>query len=348
MSRFNRRHSTLAVLLLFISLAGAMLPRISAQPADSISTMQDDEVVRVETDLTNILFTAIDKDKRFVTTLQREDVRVFENDVSQEIFTFQRETDVTLSLVILIDTSRSQKDTLPEEKAAARAFVDSVIRPDKDQAAIISFSGKPTIEQSLTGDLSSLRSGIDRVTIKLPPDEEEGGRVATPQDLSDPNYDDTLGYTAIWDALSFTTNEVLSKAPERTRRSIILLSDGSDTYSRVKRSEAIERAIKANVFIYCIGIGEYENDIEKDTLRKVSEKTGGSAFFPEDETILRESFKQLEQELRSQYLLAYTPSNAARDGSYRRLRLEIVNPDLRKRKLRLLFRQGYYAKQAGR
>jgi Ca-activated chloride channel family protein len=326
------------VVVLLISICCTLLP-VGAQ---------DDDVVRVETDLTNILFTAIDKDKRFVTTLQREDVRVFENDAVQEIFTFQRETDLPLSLVVLIDTSRSQKEVLPDEKLAARAFVDSVIRPDKDQAAIISFTGKPTIEQALTNDLESLRSGIERVTIKLPPDEGVGGRIATPQDIADPNYDDTIGYTSIWDSLSFTAREVLTHTPDRTRRAIILLSDGDDTFSRIKREEAIDEAIKANVFIYSIGIGSADNGVEEDTLRKVSEKTGGKAFFPEDERELKAAFAQIEAELRSQYALAYTPSNRTRDGSYRRIRLEIVNAQLKKQKLRLLYRQGYYAKQAAK
>ncbi len=343
---FRIQQRATRTLLLFISLACALLLVAHAQQPQPDSSAQDeDDVVRVETDLTNILFTAIDKDRRFVTTLQKEDVRVFENDVPQEVFTFQRETDLPLSLVILIDTSRSQKDTLPEEKAAARTFVQSVIRPNKDQVAIISFTGKPTIEQALTNDPVNLFFGIDRVTIKLPPDEDIGGRIATPQDIAAKDYDPTLGYTAIWDALAFTVNDVLMHTPERTRRAIILLSDGSDTYSRVKKSEAIERAVKANTVIYSIGIGSQEFGIEKDTLRNVAQKTGGSAFFPENEAVLNASFKQLEQELRSQYLLAYTPSNSARDGSYRRVRLEILNPELRKRKLRLLYRQGYYARQ---
>ncbi|MBV9211484.1 MAG: VWA domain-containing protein, partial [Acidobacteria bacterium] len=309
---------------------------------------QDDEVVRVETDVTNILFTAIDKDKHFVTTLQKDDVRVFENDAPQQIFTFDRETNLPLSLAILIDTSWSQEDTLPDEKAAARAFVDAVIRPEKDQAAIVSFTGKATIEQALTGSLASLHQGIDKVIIIHPREPEEGGAVATPEERAEPDYDDSIGYTNIWDSLFFASNGILSHTPERTRRAIILLTDGKDTNSSLKKSEAIERAVKDNVVIYSIGIVGNEEGIEKDTLRKISEQTGGRAFFPEHEKDLSAAFKQIEQELRSQYLLAYTPANSARDGSYRRIRLEITNPDLRKRKLRLLYRQGYYARQAGK
>jgi VWFA-related protein len=334
--------------LLLILLAGLLVSRLPAQQQAPTPPQNDDDIVRVDTDLTNILFTAIDKDKRFVTTLQRADVRVLENDIEQQVFTFQRETDLPLSLVILIDTSRSQKDTLPEEKAAARAFVDSVVRPGKDQVAIISFTGRPTIEQAITSDPAALRRGIDKVTIKLPPDEEIGGRIAPPQIVANPDYDPTIGYTAIWDALHLAATDVLSQTPERTRRAIILLSDGSDTYSHVKKADAIDACIRANVVIYSIGIGSSEFGIEKDTMRNVAQRSGGSAFFPENEAVLSLAFKQLEDELRSQYLLAYTPSDATRDGSYRRVKLEIVNPELKKRKLRLLYRQGYYARQGAK
>jgi VWFA-related protein len=338
-----KRHAPAKALLLMVALTISAVPLATAQPKPSAAP-QDDDVLRVETDLTNILFTAIDKEKRFVTTLQRDDLRVLENNLPQEVFTFQRETDLPLSLVILIDTSKSQENTLDEEKAAARAFVASVIRPEKDQAAIISFTGTPTIEQSLTGDRASLREGIDRVTIKLPLGEDSGGRIATPQDIALEDTDPPIGSTAIWDALLFSVNDVLAHTRGRTRRAIILLSDGSDTYSRTKRAEAIDRAVKADVVIYSIGIGSDEYGIEKDTLRHVAQKSGGTAFFPENEALLSAAFKQLEEELRSQYLLAYTPSNGVRDGAFRKIRLEILNPELRKRKLRLLYRQGYYAR----
>ncbi len=347
MLRFHRRALFIA-LLLFITTACTMLFGAHAQqkPTPTAAAEQDDEVVRVETDLTNILFTAVDKDKRFVTTLQKDDMRVFENDAPQQIFTFERETNLPLSLAILIDTSWSQDETLPDEKAAARAFVDAVIRPDKDQAAIVSFTGKPTIEQTLTGNPASLRSGIDKVVIVHPRIKEDGGETATPEERADPDYDDSIGYTNIWDSVLFASDSILSQTPERTRRAIILLTDGNDTDSHIKKEEAIERAIKDNVVIYSIGIVGDRQGIKKDTLRKISEKTGGHAFFPEDEKDLSVAFKQIEQELRSQYLLAYSPTNSARDGSYRRIRIEIVNPELSKRKLRLLYRQGYYVRQA--
>ena len=319
------------------------------QPAsrddDDVTLQDDDDVVRVATDLTNILFTAVDKQKRFVTTLKREDIRVLEDGQPQEVFTFQRQTDLPLSLALVIDTSISEERTLPIEKSAASAFVDSVIRPDKDEVAVISFTGDSTLEQGLTGNVSRVRSAISRVEFVPPAGYIGGGQVAgTPPISGDPS---TAGSTAIWDAVWVTSDEVLAGTSDKTRRAIILLTDGEDTSSRKKMQEAIDRAVKADAVIYSIGIGdEYYGGVNEGVLKKVSERTGGRAFFPRDEQDLRAAFSQIQEELRSQYLVAYSPTNKNRDGSFRRVLVEVVNPELRKN-LRLTYRQGYFAKTPG-
>lgn len=340
------------------------LRRVNAEPAqpssettlqqtssnESATNAQDeDEVVRVNTDLTNILLTAIDKDRRFITSLRREDLRLTENGVAQEVSIFQRETELPLSLAILVDASESQIGVLADEKAAALAFLNAVIRPDKDQAAIVSFTGIPVLEQSLTNDPNRLQQAINRVEIVLPKDRDDDDEQAgTQSSVSQLDEEDAVGYTGIWDAIWGTTNEVLSQTHERTRRAVILLSDGDDTSSQTKKQEAIDFAVKHNVVVYSIGIRDSafpDGKLDKDALRKVSEKTGGRAFFPQNEAELRAAFTQIQNELRSQYLIAYSPSNKLRDGSYRQVRIEVVNPELRKQKLSLLYRQGYYAKK---
>ncbi len=307
--------------------------------------MQEDEVVRVETDLTNLLFTAVDKQKRFVTSLRQEDIRVVEDGVPQEIFTFARQTELPLSLAILIDTSISEERTLPAEKAAASAFIDSVLRPDKDEAAVISFTGDATLEQGLTGSATRIRRAIERVEF-VPPSGYIGGGVGaggTPP-ISGRNQS-LAGSTAIWDAIWVTSDEVLSGASDKTRRAIILLTDGVDSSSGKKMSEAVDRAVKADAVIYTIGIGdEMFGGVDEGSLKKVSERTGGRAFFPRDESELRAAFDQIQLELRSQYLVAYSPTNKNRDGSFRKVQIEITNPELRKQNLRLTYRQGYFAK----
>lgn len=309
----------------------------------SDSTEPEPEVVRVETNLVNTLFTAVDKDRHFITSLRAEDVRIFENDVAQATSLFERETDRPLSLAILIDTSASQVAVLPAEKSAARRFVDSVIRPNVDRAAVVSFTGMPKVEQGLTSDLTKLRRGIERVKIDLPPEKDE---------LSDEEEEllkrDPRGYTAIWDAMWMTIEKELANAPENTRRAIILLSDGDDTRSTIEKQDVIAFAIKSDVVIYSIGIRDSnfpEGKLDSGALRKISDRTGGRAFFPSQPGDLQLAFSQIDQELRSQYLIAYSPVNKNYDGSYRRIRIDVVNPDLRKNKPQLLYRQGYYARK---
>jgi Ca-activated chloride channel homolog len=319
-------------------------PTPKPTPKEDEVTLQDDEVVRVETDLTNMLFTAVDKQKRFFTDLKQEDIRVTEDGQPQEIFTFARQTDLPLSLAILVDTSISEERTLPIEKAAASSFVDAVLRPDKDEAAVISFTGESTLEQGLTGSAARVRRALDRVEFVPPSGYIGSGQVAGTPPISGTNQS-TQGSTAIWDAIWVTADEVLSETSDKTRRAIILLTDGHDSSSQKKMEAAIDRAVKADAVIYAIGIGdEYYGGVNKGTLRKVSERTGGRAFFPENESELRAAFAQIQLELRSQYLVAYSPTNRTKDGSFRRVQIEIVNPELRKQTLRLTYRQGYFAK----
>ena len=325
---------------------GSALPAPSPTPTPREEPAQDsDEVVRVETNLTSIFFTAADSNKRFINNLRKEDVRILEDGQPQEIFTFQQNLDLPLSIAILLDTSRSEERTLPDEKAAARAFVEAVMRPDKDEAAIVSFTGEVTLEQGFTGNLERIRRAIDRVEF-VPPSGYIGGGVVvggTPP-ISDTNQM-LAGSTAIWDAVWASSNDLLSVSADHTRRCIILLTDGEDTSSRMKIHEAIERAQKADALIYAVGIGDsYQGGVDEGSLRKVTEQTGGRAYFPRNERELRSAFVQIQRDLREQYLVAYSPSNKARDGSYRRIQIEVVDPELRKQKPKLNYRPGYFAK----
>lgn len=306
---------------------------------------ESDDVVRVETSLTNIFFTAADKHRRFVGHLKQDDIRILEDGKPQEIFTFQQNIDLPLSTAILIDTSRSEERTLPDEKIAARAFLEAVMRPGRDEASIVSFTGEVTLEQGFTGNLDRLRRAIDRVEF-VPPSGYIGGGVVVGGTPPISGQNQVLaGSTAIWDAVWATSNELLSDAAEETRRAIILLTDGEDTISQVKMHEAIERAQKADALIYTIGIGDsYNFGVNEGALRKISEQTGGRAYFPHSERELREAFAQIQRDLREQYLIAYSPSNKAHDGTYRRIQIELVNPELRKQNLKLTYRSGYFAR----
>jgi VWFA-related protein len=319
------------------------LPSPSPTPKDDAS-LDSDEVVRVETNLTNIFFTAADRNKRFISDLKKENIRVLEDGQPQEIFTFQRNIDLPLSIAILLDTSISEQRTLPDEKAAAQSFLEAVMRSQKDEAAILSFTGDVTLEQGFTGNIDRLRRAIDKVEFVAPSGYVGGNVVVGTPPISDVNRD-LAGSTAIWDAVWVCSHDLMGESADNTRRAIILLTDGVDTSSRLKMKEAIESAQKADVFIYAIGIGDsYEGGVEMGSLKKIAEQTGGRAYFPQSERELRSAFDQIQRDLREQYLLAYSPSNKTRDGSYRKIQIEVIDPELRKQNLKLNYRPGYFAR----
>ena len=155
--------STLISLLLAFSLYCSDTSKVVSQ-----THADQDDVIRVDTDLTNLLFTAVDKQNRYITTLKEEDLRLTEDGITQNIVTFQRETDRPLSLAFLVDVSGSEERTLPQEKAAARAFIETVLQSNKDQAAIIAFTGSAFLEQGLTRDVFGLYRALERVEVALP------------------------------------------------------------------------------------------------------------------------------------------------------------------------------------
>jgi VWFA-related protein len=316
-------------------------PSPTPTPTPTPTASPDEDVERIESDVTNVLLSATDDKRRFVTTLTADDVRLTEDGVAQQLTLFQRETDTPLSLVLLVDTSASQEKVMADERDAAEAFVRSVLRPGQDTASVLSFTGITRLDQPPTGDAAPLLSAIAGLKVEY----TEANPICRNEDTS--SVEEIRCHTAVWDAVALSVREVLSKTPETTRRAVILLSDGDDTISKLRIYQAVEYAVRNNTVVYSMGIrdrGFKYGEMRRDFLRVISESTGGRAFFPRNAQDLAASFSQIEQELRSQYLLSYTSTNRNRDGSLRKVRIEIINPRLRKQKLRLLYRQGYYAK----
>jgi Ca-activated chloride channel family protein len=317
-------------------------PTPSPIPAPTPTPADGEDVERIDTDLTNVLLSAMDKQRRFVTTLTATDVRLDENGVVQQISSFERETDAPLSLVILVDTSASQEKVLKDEQEAASAFVRSVLRPQRDTAAVLSFTGITRLEQTSTADADRLLSAIGALKVRYTEESPEC------QDPDSPPEVHLRCLTGVWDSVVLSINQVLSKTPEHTRRAIILLSDGDDTSSRVRIYQAVEYAVRNDTVVYAVGIRDKHfkfGEMRRDFLNDISDETGGRAFFPKTPADLAAAFAQIEQELRSQYLISYTSTNRVKDGVFRKVHIEVTNPTLRKQKLRLFYRQGYYAKR---
>lgn len=327
-----------------VEASNVLGPQPQATATPPVEDDEDGEIIKIDTEVVNILFTAQDRNRRLLTDLKQDDIRVIENGKEQEISAFTRQVDLPLSLAILVDLSVSQQRTLPEQKAAAMSFLETVIRPSKDEVAIVTFTGEATLEQGMTNNLVTLRRKIDQIKF-VPPSGYLGGGVTGGTPPISGRNQQIQGSTAIWDAIFATSDEVMGPAPERTRRAMILISDGVNTFGKKKLDDAVQAALRAEAIIYSIGIGDsFYSGVDKGSLNRVSERTGGRAYFPRDERELRDAFRQIQEEMRSQYLVAYEPSDQRRDGSYRTVEIQLVNQRLKDDKVKLTHRQGYFAK----
>lgn len=293
----------------------------------------EETTIRLGTQLVNVLFSVTDRQNRYLADLAKEEIEILENDQRQEIFTFRKEFDLPLTLAMLVDVSRSERYTLPLLKDAGGSFVDSVLRAGKDTAAVIRFEGEATVVQSLTTNPSRVRRGLEEISYIAPPPPSVFGGATPPI-----NGRSRQGGTSLWDSVSATCSGLLAGEPGR--KTIILLTDGQDTTSRMKIADAIDEALRAEVVIYSIGIGDSGfGGVNEGALKKLSESTGGRAVFPKRSRDLNEAFIELEQDMRQQYLLAYEPKNEASDGSFRKIEIRVAS----RKEVRIRHRRGYYA-----
>ena len=298
---------------------------------------EDELTLKFGAKLVNLLFSVQDKQNRYLNDLKQEDVQILEDGQLQEIFTFKRELDLPLTMAILVDVSGSERFTLPYLKEAGGRFVDSVVGAGKDTVAVLKFEGEATVMQELTSNPKRVRKALEDIAFNAPPPVSIYGGSTPPI-----NGGSRQGTTAIWDAVIATSADMLAREPGR--KTIILFTDGVDTSSRMKLDEAINEALRAEVVIYSIGIGDPGFDgVNEGALKKLSESTGGRAVFPDEARDLDKAFAQLEQDLRQQYLLAYEPKNEATDGGFRKLEIKVVKQNAKNLKIR--HRRGYYAPQ---
>ncbi|HSB10366.1 MAG TPA: VWA domain-containing protein [Blastocatellia bacterium] len=312
---------------------GGQKSKPSQDPNKDDEIGSSDDALRLGTDLVNVLFTAVDRNNRVIGDIRQDEVTVLEDGRPQQIFTFKRETTLPINIAILMDLSGSQEYTFPQEKIAAGEFLRSIIRAGKDSAAILTFQDDVELVQGLSSRMDTLNRAFDEIQYSRRFSPSSSRHQAT----------------ALYDAIYITADEVLAHDEFRrgstddavTRRAIILLTDGVDNASRRKLDEAIDRAWRAGVIIYSIGIGDrfrFEG-VREEVLRRLGDETGGRAYFPRGPDDLLDDFRQIESELRSQYLVAYSPSNLTHDGRFRRVEVRVnARPEAR-----IIHRRGYYA-----
>lgn len=295
--------------------------------------VEEEQTIRLGTQLVNVLFSASDKQNRYINDLAQSEVEILENGQPQDIFTFKKEFDLPLTLSMLIDVSGSERYTLPLLKDAGGNFIDSVLRTGKDTAAVVKFEGEATVVQGLTSNPARVRRALEEIGFVAPPPVSIYGGATPPI-----NGGSRQGGTSLWDSIVATCSDLLAREPGR--KTIILLTDGEDTTSRMKIGDAIDEALRAEVVIYSIGIGDPGyGGVNEGALKRISEATGGRAVFPKRPRELEQAFIQLEQDLRQQYLLAYEPKNEAADGSFRKIEIRVAN----RKEAKIRHRRGYYA-----
>ncbi|MEE8583373.1 MAG: VWA domain-containing protein [Acidobacteriota bacterium] len=272
--------------------------------------------IRVEVERVNILVTVTDKNGRFITGIERDRFKVFEDGKAQTITNFDNPTDLPIQLALMLDTSGSVRTQLDFEKEAARRFIHSILLP-QDQALLASFDRGLSLLHDYTNRPADIAREIDDLVAG--------------------------GGTALLDAIRRVTLEKMSFGIDR--KVIVLVSDGLDRDSETSKKDVLRVLQTHGVALYCIGTNRFTADQKKegwDLMEDLAEKTGGQAFFPYAVERLEESFEQVNQELRSQYLIAYSPTRTERDGTFRKFRVKIKKGG----GFRIRHRQGYYAPPA--
>jgi VWFA-related protein len=261
-----------------------------------------------------------------VAGLDQADFKVFEDGKEQAIRYFTREANLPLTIGMLIDVSGSMGSLIPAEQRAGGEFFETVLRKD-DLAFIISFGKDADLLQDATGSPRLLQRGLD----ELKPNIRVGGITPGPV----PTAASQAG-TVLYDAVFLAADERLRR--ETGRKVIVLITDGEDTGSRVTLQKAIEAAQKADAIIYGILYTDPRYGSNAGVLKRMAEETGGRMFEIGRNTSLQNIFQQIQDEMRTQYSISYSPGNAVRDGSYRKLEIRPVNKDNK-----VQARKGYYA-----
>jgi VWFA-related protein len=292
-------------------------PRRAAAEAGARSTDVPITTIRRSVDEVNVIFTVTDKHGQFVKNLTQPDFRVLDDrQPPRQIVNFSRETNLPLRVGLLVDASNSIRDRFRFEQDSAIEFLNQIVRPKSDQAFVIGFDTTPEVTQDFTDNTEDLAHGV---------------RMMRPG-----------GGTALFDAVYYACRDKLMKAPAAgpVRRAIVLLSDGDDNQSRVTREEAIDMALRAEVILYTISTNSTGYKEKGDrVLERMAEATGGRSFAPFKAEDVANAFTEIQDELRSQYSIAYKPTSFVPNGRYHAIEILVANhKDLKARA-----RQGYFA-----
>ncbi len=310
----------LALLLLLFSLT--VVP-VLAQGSRSSPTTEDEgnpaATLHVNVRLVNVFVSVTDSNGAPYTNLKKDDFTLYENGAPQRIAVFDRESELPLSIVACIDTSLSTRRDLGLEVLSARKFAHALLRP-VDSMALYEFDENVTELVPFTSDLKRIDRGLDRVRLGAA--------------------------TAMYDAIYLSSRALLDR---NGRKVLVIITDGGDTVSETTYHAALRAAQESEAILYSIIIVPIEASAGRDTggenaLIQLSKDTGGKYYYATGRQSLDEAFRQISEELRTQFLLAYYPSQRLTDSSYRRIRIEVHSPDIAD--LQARYRTGYYTSKA--
>ena len=328
----QRGSRILLIALAALFLAAASVPSLSAQspsgspapgPAAPAQTDQNGApsdvgtpTIRTTVNEVSLIFTVNDRHGHYIPNLKLTDFALLDDQKAPaKVNSFHQQINLPLRVGVVIDSSSSIKSRFKFEQQSATEFMLQVLRAKNDRAFVMGFDVTPTVYTDWTNDQDALETGIDKMS--------------------------PGGGTALFDAVYVACRDKLltERGPEPVRKAIILISDGNDNVSRVYMPEAIKECERAETIIYAISTNWTPSRGEGDkVLQELAEQTGGEVFFPPSVEDMATSFKDIEEELRSQYALVYTPADFKTDGSFRTIYLYCYD-----RRYQVRARKGYFA-----
>ena len=280
--------------------------------------------IRSEVNLVNVFVTVRDRHHAIVRGLEKEDFQVYEDGQPQDISYFSAESNLPITLGMLLDTSGSEEFMLGAEKDAGSRFLARLMRKG-DLAMVMSFDLDVDLLADFSDDRAMLNRAINRAQINAP----SGGMIA-----QGPLPTSGTGGTNFYDAVYLACHDKLSG--EAGRKAVVVLTDAEDTGSKLRLQDAVEAAQRSDTVVDILLVAADGGD--EGVAHRLADETGGRVIIVRNERNLEKGFDELIDELRLQYTLAYTSTNKKRDGTYRKIRVEMKNKDYSS-----LARRGYYA-----
>jgi VWFA-related protein len=331
----RQSHCTGMRILIVFALTAALLGQ-QKPPQQQQKPQEEDlgDAIKVDVDVVNILASVRDKKGTLMPHLEKQDFTILEDGKPQPIKYFSRETDLPLTIGLLVDTSGSQQNLIGIERNAASQFFTQVLRK-KDEAFLMMFGEESELLQDYTNSVRLLNDGLSRLHLSVP----VGGLGPGPV----PTVGQPRG-TVLYDAVYLAATEKLRS--EVGRKVIVVITDGVDEGSKLPIHEAVAAAQKADAVVYSIEyvdhafygpFGGFGNSGD-GALHQMSDPTGGHVYRVDRSHSLDDVFRELQEEMRTQYAIGYTPTNPGKDGSYRKIDVKASNKDFK-----VAARKGYYA-----